>query len=298
MRPAATSSFSAVTSWSPSETVNRPSSYETRRDGDARQHLDALAAEHVRHDGRGLRLDRPEDVRSELEHGDLHAEAGHCLRQLGPDRATADDRQRRGQGVGAQDVAVGPERRVRQSVDRWRCRTGAGVEQHTLRRLVGLAVHLDGAGTREPGVATDEPGSGVLEPLHRDGVVPVVGGLVADARVHRRPVGADLGAARQVVDASALGEGVGCADDHLAGDAPVVGTLATDQPLVDRDDVEPRSAPGRPPPPHLQDRARSPPRRTGSSPWQQSSTRCFDRRHDRGDRRGLRGGPEAEARLG
>ena len=39
--------------------------------------------------------------------------------------------------------------------------------------------------------AADERRAGVLEPLHRDRVVPVVGGLVADPRRDRRPVGAD-----------------------------------------------------------------------------------------------------------
>jgi len=91
----------------------------------------------------------------------------------------------------------------------------------------------------ELAVAAHEPGTGVLEPLHRDRVVPVVGGLVADAGVHRRPVWSYVGSARQPADAPPLGQRIGRTDDHLAGDAPVVGTLAAHQPLVDPDHVEP-----------------------------------------------------------
>ena len=88
-------------------------------------------------------------------------------------------------------------------------------------------------------VAAHEADAGVLEPLHRDRVVPVVGGLVADAGVHRSPVGAHVGRAGQPVDPTALGQRVGRADDHLAGDAAEVGALPTHQPLVHPDHREP-----------------------------------------------------------
>ena len=117
---------------------------------------------------------------------------------------------------------------------------GAGVEHDALRRLEGLAVHLDGPRAGEPAVAADEPGARVLEPLDRDGVVPVVGGLVADPGVHGRPVGAYVGRAGQPVDPTPLGQRVGRADDHLARDAAVVRALAAHQPFVDPDHVEPR----------------------------------------------------------
>ena len=62
-----------------------------------------------------------------------------------------------GSAVDPEHLAVGPERRVREPVDRRRGRAGAGVEHDALARLEGLAVHLDGPGTGEPAVAADEP---------------------------------------------------------------------------------------------------------------------------------------------
>ena len=209
------------------------------RDGDAGQHLDALAPEHVGDQGSGLRLDRAEDVRTHLEHRDAYAEPGQRLGQLGPDRPAADDPERAGQGVDPQHLAVGPERRVGQAVDRRGRGAGPGVEHHAPGRLEGLATDLDDPGTGQPAVAPHEPGPRVLEPLDGDRVVPVVGGLVADAGMHRSPVGADVRRAGQPVDPAPLRQRVGRPDDHLAGDAAEVGALPTHQPLVHPDHREP-----------------------------------------------------------
>ena len=97
-------------------------------------------------------------------------------------------------------VAVGPVRRVRQPVDRRGGGLGAGVEHHALRGDVRRPVDLDPAGSGEPAVAADEPDPRLLEPVDRCGVVPVVGGLVADPRRHGGPVGLDLCGAAEVGD--------------------------------------------------------------------------------------------------
>ncbi len=88
-------------------------------------------------------------------------------------------------------------------------------------------------------MATNERGAGGGDPVGRDGVVPVVGGLVADALGDDREVGSDRRAARQLGDAPRLGEQVAGADEHLGRDAAPVGTLAADQLGLDRDHGEP-----------------------------------------------------------
>ena len=124
-------------------------------------------------------------------------------------------------------------------VDRRRGRLGAGVEHDALAGGVRRAAHTDPAGTGEHAPAAHEAGAAVLEPLDRDGVVPVVGGLVTDPLGHRGPVGLDLRGAAEVGDPARVGDHVRGRDHHLRRHAAVVGALAADQPVLDPDDVEP-----------------------------------------------------------
>ena len=222
-------------------TVNRPSSYETREIVTpvstwmpSRPNTSATTARRPpAPPGRGCRS-------ADLEHGDLHAEPGARPgparpRSAPPPMTTSDA----GQLVGAEDVAVGPVRRVGEPVDRRGRRRGAGVEDDSRRRARRSRRPprpCRGPASRPWPRTNRAPASSSR--FDRDGVVPVVGGLVADPGVHRRPVGATSALPASVGDASRLGERVGGADDHLAGDAAEVGALATDQPLVDPDHVE------------------------------------------------------------
>ena len=230
-RPAATSSASASRS-SPSTTRRKPPSCDTRSTfTPVRTSIPSRAkAPRTTSDDSGS--SRAEDPVGALEHGDPHPEPAERLRELEPDRTAADDGEALGRFGHPHHLAVGPVRRVRQAFDRRDARLGAGVEDHAARRDVLVVVDPHPALADQPPVAPDEPRSCRLQPLDRDLVVPVVGGLVADPGRDRAPGGTDVGVAGQVVDAPRLRQGVGRPDHHLRGDAAVVGALAPDQPPI------------------------------------------------------------------
>ncbi len=78
-------------------------------------------------------------------------------------------------------------------------------------------------------LAADEPSAALLEPLHRDGVVPVVSGVGPDPPGHRGIVGVHLRLAGELVNPPGLGERLGRPDHHLAGNATPVRAFPTDQ---------------------------------------------------------------------
>lgn len=86
----------------------------------------------------------------------------------------------------------------------------------------------------------DEAAALALEALHRHPVVPVVGGLVADAGGHRTPIGRDLSGAGHPRDPSSLGQQVSGPQHHLGGYAAPVGALAPDQAGLHAHHVHPR----------------------------------------------------------
>ena len=192
-RPAATSTFSASTSWSPRAMRKRPSAYDTELIVTPVSTWMPSRANTSDDQPAALRLLGSEDPVADLQHRDPYAEARQPLGQLGTDRPAADDDQRAGDGLDPQDVAVGPVRRVREPFDRRCDRRRAGVEHDATLRLVLLAVHLDRARSDEPAVPAHERRPRLLEPVHGDLVVPVVGGLVADPVRDLAPVGAYVG---------------------------------------------------------------------------------------------------------
>ena len=129
VRPAATSTFSNVSSWPSTATRELPVVVRDPRDRDAGRAPGCPRARTRPRPGAPASGSTGPRMRSaDLDHRHPYAEAGQGLGQLGADRSAADDDQRAGQGVDPQHVAVGPERRVRQPVDRRRRRAGAGVE--------------------------------------------------------------------------------------------------------------------------------------------------------------------------
>jgi hypothetical protein len=95
------------------------------------------------------------------------------------------------------------------------------------------------AGTDHAAHAPHEPAALALEALDGDGVVPVVGGVVADALGDEGPVGLDGGVAGQARHPPRLGQQVGGPHHHLRRHAPPVGALAAEELPVDADHVEP-----------------------------------------------------------
>lgn len=99
---------------------------------------------------------------------------------------------------------------------------------------------LDPGPVEDAGPPAQESAAFVGEPVHGNGVVPVVRSLLADPLGHRRPVGSDVAdVAGHTGDAARVGEQVCGAQHHLAGDTCPVGALASDQLGLDADDVEP-----------------------------------------------------------
>ena len=183
VRPAATSSFSKRRApGRPTATRELAVVVRHLRDGDAGQHLDALAREHVgdqrlrprARPGRGC--GRP--TSSTVTRTPNRASAWASSAPIGPPPMTTSEP---GSGVDPQHVAVGPERRVRQPVDRRRRRARCPGLSTTPRDASNVSPSTSTVrGPVSRAVAAHEADAGVLEPLHRDRVVPVVGGLVAD----------------------------------------------------------------------------------------------------------------------
>jgi hypothetical protein len=87
-------------------------------------------------------------------------------------------------------------------------------------------------------LATHERGTLADQSIDGDGVVPVVGGLVADAIGDERVVRRHRCRTGHAVDAPGFGQQVGATDDHLRRDAAVVRALAADEMALDADDTE------------------------------------------------------------
>ena len=239
LRPVATSSLSAVTMLAVDDQGETGLVVAHRSDRRPGQHRDAFVGERLLEQLGGLRLlDRDQAV-GHLDHGDVDAVAGEDLRELAADRPATEHHDRPGQLGHRDGVAVGPVRRPLQALDRRRGGLGAGVEHDALAGGVRRAADADPAGTGEHAPAAHEAGAAVLEPLDRDGVVPVVGGLVTDPLGHRCPVGLDPRGAAEVGDLARVGDHVRGRDHHLRRHAAVVGALPADQPVLDPDDVEP-----------------------------------------------------------
>ena len=119
-------------------------------------------------------------------------------------------------------------------------RVGAGVQHDRAARLELAVTDGDRLRPGQPAVAANEPAAFALEAIDGDLVVPVVGGLVADSRGDRCPIGHDPRVAGKPRNPASFREGVCGADHHLARDAAKVRTLAADQPLIDANHVEVR----------------------------------------------------------
>ena len=115
---------------------------------------------------------------------------------------------------------------------------GAGVEHHAARGDVRRVPDDDAAGTVEPAGAPHEADARVEEPVDGRRVVPVVGGLLPHPPGDLGPVGLDLRGAGEVGDPVHARDGVRGGDHHLRRHAAVVGALAADQAVLDRDHVE------------------------------------------------------------
>ncbi len=138
--------------------------------------------------GRLRLLDREQPV-LRLDHRDRDAEPREDLGQFHADRTAAEHEQRRRQRRDLDRLVVGPERRAGQPVDRRdrrrTCRRPArrpGGRRWSRRRPRPCFGPTSRAG------AADEAAALAGEPVDRDLVVPVVGGLVPDPRGDRRPV--------------------------------------------------------------------------------------------------------------
>jgi hypothetical protein len=211
-------------------------------DRDAGAHVHALGRQHVGDQLGRLRLLDSQDAGCHLQHDDVGAESRERLGQLEPDRAATYDDQRCGCGGRLQRIAVRPERSVGETVDRRDGRRGAGVEHdpagcHDALDAVGR-LHLDRALPGQSAVATQQPGAGRGQTVGGNGVVPVGGGLLADAARHGGEVRGHLGMTGQPVDPSGFGQRVRSSDEHLRRDAAPVGTLTSDQLCLDGHHVE------------------------------------------------------------
>ena len=81
----------------------------------------------------------------------------------------------------------------------------------------------------EPAPPPHQPAALSLEPVDGHRVVPVVGGLLADAAGHRGPCRLHGGGAGHAGHPSGLGQQVGGTDHHLGGHTPPVRTFTADQ---------------------------------------------------------------------
>ncbi len=212
---------------------------------DVGQHPDPLVGEGLGEQRGGLRLVGRDQSRSVLDNGHPHAEAREDLRHLAADRSAADDDQGARELLELHGVAVGPVRRVREPVDGRDGGTGAGVEHDAAPGRVGVggAVRLLDAHATDAVEAGDpvvDGRAGVAKPVDGDRVVPAGRGLLVDATRHDGPRRDDGGLARDLGGPAYLGHGVRAAHHHLGRDAPVVGTLTTDQVPVDDHDLDAR----------------------------------------------------------
>ena len=118
---------------------------------------------------------------------------------------------------------------------------GARVEHHAAAGLEGLAADLDRARDRSAGrgrARSARPASTSRSTATWSSQPSVASSLMRFATTAKS--GRDLRGAGEVADPAGLGQGVRGPDDHLAGDAAVVGALTAHEPLVDPDDVETR----------------------------------------------------------
>ncbi len=127
------------------------------------------------------------EARAGLDNRDAGSEAAHDLSDLQPYGPATDDEQRAGHGLGRHRTPVGPVRHVREH--RWDEGALTGGEHQGAARRDRLALDIHRRRAGHPGLATDEMAALALEPIDGDGVVPGVGGLLPDARGHRRPLG-------------------------------------------------------------------------------------------------------------
>ncbi len=243
LRPAATSSRDPVSTVPSSSVTSTPSPPAATRAGFERQctAMPSRSNTVAHHLGR-VRLLGVQQPVGRLDHGHLRAESRERLRELAPDRTAAHARERRRRRLGLDRLAVRPDEvgalaQLGQAVDRRQRRRRPG-RDHDVPAAVGLAADHDAhpavvVASGEPAGAARERRAGALEPLDGDAVVPVVGRLVADARVDGREVRLQLGVAGHALDAPRLGEQLGAAQHHLRRDAAVVRALAADQALVD-----------------------------------------------------------------
>jgi hypothetical protein len=95
----------------------------------------------------------------------------------------------------------------------------AGADHHRTPRLEHPLTDLHPARSGQAAPAADEPAALAHQPLHRDLVVPVVGGLVPDPRRHRRPARRHPDLARHPRDPARLGEQVRRPDNRASGAA-------------------------------------------------------------------------------
>ena len=115
-----------------------------------------------------------------------------------------------------------------------------GGEDKGAARRDGLASDLHRRRAGDPCLPADEVTALAHEAIHCDRVVPGIGGLVADAPGHERPVGRDHGGAGHAGDAPPLRQEVSGAHHHFGGDAAPVGALTADELGLDTDNVEAR----------------------------------------------------------
>jgi hypothetical protein len=151
------------------------------------------------------------------------------LRELRADRAAADDRERAGQRLGGDGVAVGPVGHVGQARDRRRGRRRAGGQDDATAGAEHPLADGDLARRSDAGPAADEHPTLADEPVHRHLVVPGVGRLGPDPGGDRRPVRRHGGHPGQAVDPAGLGKRARGADHHLRRHAPPIRALAADQ---------------------------------------------------------------------
>ncbi len=196
----------------------------------ARAHLDAVAGEDPGQQGARLGFLGWQQPPGLLDHGDPGAEPGKNLGKFCPDRPAAQHQQRGRDPGGLDGLPVGPVGGARQAVDGRDGRLRARVDHDAPPGPEHVPAHRDLARRGDPAVPAEQGAALAGEPVHRDLVVPVVGGFLPDPPGDRGPVRVDLRAPGQAGDPASLGQQVRRADHHLGRDAAPVGALPADQP--------------------------------------------------------------------
>ena len=236
----------------PSPTANRSAVVVDRLDGGPGATSMPSAANTPASSSPGLGLLGPTSSGRRLEDGDLGAEAAEHLGQLDADGPAAEHGQRGRHLLGLDGLPVGPVGGVGQPGHRWDPGPRTDVDHDGPGGLDDAVAHRHRVGpSRRPQPRTRRPPLSSKR-FDRHGVVPAIGGLLADPPGHRAPSRGHRDRAGHPRDPSGLGQEVGGPDHHLGGDAPPVGALAPHQlrrpPRPRRGRPRPGARP-RPPPP-------------------------------------------------